>query len=181
MTAATPLFGYVVVSGAPGSGKSTLAGPLAAALALPLLGKDLIKETLHDQIPPGADRAAWSKILGGAAMELLWTLAGAAPAAVLEADFRPGSEYERGRLAALNGPVVEVYCRCPAWLAAQRYAARHTGRHPAHVSGEISLQQLAQFDRPMAVGPVVEVDTTAPVDIETLANRLPALLKAPRP
>ncbi len=34
-------------------------------------------------------------------MELLWALAADAPAVVIEANFRPYSGYERGRLTAL--------------------------------------------------------------------------------
>jgi predicted kinase len=168
----------VIVSGAPGAGKSTLAGPLAQRLGLPLIGKDHIKETLHDHLPPGPDRAAWSKLLGAASMELIWTLARHAPAAVLEANFYPKSDYQRGKLAALPGPLVEVYCRCPPALAAARYAARHAGRHPTHVSGEVTLEQLADFDRPLALGPVIEVDTSAPVDVEAIASQAVALLSA---
>lgn len=41
----------VLVTGAPGAGKTTLAGPLAAALGLPLIGKDVVKETLYDALP----------------------------------------------------------------------------------------------------------------------------------
>ena len=166
--------GFVVVSGAPGAGKSTLAGPLAARLGLSLIAKDDIKETLFDHIPEGPDRAAWSKVLGGASMELLWKLAGLAPAAVLEANFRPHSEYERGKLAALAAPLVEVYCRCPPELAAHRFAARHGHRHPTHVSSEVSLEYLAEFDRPFALGPVIEVDTSGPVDIDALADAIRA-------
>jgi predicted kinase len=162
----------VIVSGAPGAGKSTLAAPLAARLGLPLIGKDHIKETLHDNLPPGPDRAAWSKILGAASFELIWTLASHAPAAVLEANFYPKSDYQRGKLAALPGPLVEVYCRCPPELAAARYAARHAARHPTHVSGEVTLEQLADFDRPIALGPVIEVDTTTAVDVDALAGAI---------
>jgi len=167
--------GFVIVSGAPGAGKSTLAAPLAERLDLPLFAKDLLKESLYDHLPPAADRAAWSLTLGGASMELLWVLASHAPAAMLEANFRPGSAYQRAKLEALPGPLVEVYCRCPAELAAQRYAARHAGRHPTHVSGEVSMAQLAEFDHPLAVGPVIEVDTSAPIDVEALAIRIEAL------
>ena len=167
----------MIVSGAPGAGKSTLAGPLAARLGLPLIGKDHIKETLFDHIPERPDRVAWSKILGAASFEVIWTLASHAPAAVLEANFYPRSDYQRGKLTALAAPLVEVYCRCPPELAAQRYAARHAGRHPTHVSGEVTLDQLADFDRPLGLGPVIEVDTTSPVDAADLASRVSALLR----
>ena len=87
----------VYVSGAPGAGKTTLAGPFAAELEYALLTNDTIKETLHDALgAPEAD-PAWSRRLGGAAMELLWALAARAPAVVIEANFRPYSEFERGR------------------------------------------------------------------------------------
>jgi predicted kinase len=167
----------VIVSGAPGAGKSTLAGPLAARLGLPLIAKDRIKETLFDHIPEGPDRPAWSKILGAASFEVMWTLAAHAPAAVLEANFTPRSEYQRGKLIGLAAPLVEVYCRCPPELAAERYAARHASRHATHVSGEVTLEQLADFDRPLALGPVLDVDTTRPVDIADLARRVAALLR----
>jgi predicted kinase len=85
----------VYVSGAPGSGKSSLGVPLAAELGYALLSKDRIKETLHDAFGAPAPDLAWSRRLGGAAMELLWTLAACAPAVVLEANFRPHSQYER--------------------------------------------------------------------------------------
>ena len=145
-------------------------------LGLPLIGKDHIKETLYDHIPAGVERTAWSKILGAAAFELIWTLASHAPAAVLEANFYPRNDYQRGKLAALAGPLVEVYCRCPPQLAAERYAARHASRHPTHTSGEVSLEQLADFDGPIALGPVIEVDTSAPVDVGPIASKVEAWL-----
>ena len=35
------------------------------------------------------------------------------PAPVIEANFRPQSDYERQRLGALRARIVEVYCDCP--------------------------------------------------------------------
>ena len=79
----------VLVSGTPGAGKSVLARPLAALLGLPLLSKDVIKETLFDVLGHLTDDdLASSRQLGGATMELLWRLAGECPAVVLEANFR---------------------------------------------------------------------------------------------
>ena len=162
----------VLVSGAPGAGKSALARPLAALLGLPLLSKDVIKETLFDVLGhAAADELASSRRLGGAAMELLWRLAGECPAVVLEANFRSQSTYERARVLELTSRPVEVYCRVPPAVAAERYARRGAtdDHHPVHVARTISADLLAEFQRPFGLGPVIEVDTSGPVDIEAVA------------
>jgi predicted kinase len=175
----------VIVSGVPGAGKSTLAGPLAAGLGFALLGKDRIKETLHDALgSPPADRSwsgrPWTKWLGGAAMELIWALAADAPAVVLEANFRPRSEYERGRIIGLGGQVVEVYCDCPIQLATARYNDRAATRHPVHVVDSLSADLAAEFDQPIGLGELVVVDTSAPVDIAWVVNEVLARFSASR-
>jgi predicted kinase len=163
----------VYVSGAPGAGKTSLAGPLAAELGYALITKDTIKETLHDALgAPDAD-LAWSRRLGGAAMELLWTLAARAPDVVIEANFRPYSDYERGRLLGLGGRPVEVHCSCPAELASARYNARP--KHPVHAIKSLPASAMAEYDRPVGVGGLVMVDTTGPVDVTAVAARVRAL------
>ena len=160
----------VYVSGAPGAGKTSLAGPLAAELGYALITKDTIKETLHDALgAPEAD-LAWSRRLGGASMELLWTLAAGAPAVVLEANFRPYSDYERGRLRGLGGQPVEVHCACPPEVAAARYNARAT--HPVHVISTLPVSAMAEYDRPVGIGDLVRVDTTRPVDVAEVASQV---------
>ena len=167
----------VYVSGAPGAGKTTLAGPLAAELEYALITKDTIKETLHDALgAPEADRA-WSRRLGGASMELLWTLAALAPAVVIEANFRPYSEYERGRLLGLGGLPVEVNCACPPALACARFNARAT--HPVHVVKNLPESAMTEYDRPVGIGALVTVDTTAPVDVAVVAAQVRRLHAAP--
>jgi predicted kinase len=160
----------ILVSGAPGAGKTSLAVPLAAALGYSLLSKDHIKETLHDSLAGPAGDLQWSRRIGGASMELLWTLATRCPYVVLEANFRPHSDYQRGRLRQLPGRLVEVYCDCPPATCARRYARRAAaGAHATHVIRELSPEQLAEFDGPVAVGPVIRVDTTTPVDVPAVA------------
>jgi len=166
----------VLVSGAPGSGKSTVAAGLARALCMPLLGKDLIKESLWDTFTPPAGDLQWSRRLGGAAMEVLWTLAAHSPRVILEANFRPHSDYERAKLVALSDRIVEVYCWCPPEIATTRYEARakESTHHPAHVSPTLDPQLLAEFDRPMRLGALIRVDTTLFVNIEALAQEIAA-------
>jgi predicted kinase len=155
------------VSGAPGSGKTSLAVPLAAELGYPLLTKDRIKETLHDAFgAPEPDRA-WSRRVSGAAMELLWALAADAPAVVIEANFRPYSQYERARLSGLAAQPVEVHCACPPELAVTRDNTRVT--HPVHVVTTLPLEAMAEYDRPVGIGTLITVDTTVPADVTAVA------------
>ena len=151
-----------------GSGKTSLAVPLAAELGYALLTKDRIKETLHDAFGAPEPDLAWSRRLGGAAMELLWALAADTPAVVIEeANFRPYSEYERAKLSGLAAQPVEVHCACPPELAVKRYNARVT--HPVHVVTTLQLEAMSEFDRPVGIGTLVTVDTTVTVDVNAVA------------
>ncbi|MEM8532477.1 MAG: AAA family ATPase [Chloroflexota bacterium] len=164
----------VLVSGAPGVGKTTIAEPLAAMLGFALISKDHIKETLFDTLNGKQGDLAYSRQLGGAAMELLWSLAARCPQVVLEANFRPHSDYERSRISALEGQIVEVYCYCPREEIKRRFATRaQTGaRHPTHILTTLSSELLDEYDGPIGIGKVVEVDTSTPMDIPRLVERI---------
>ena len=170
------------MSGAPGSGKSTLAGPLADELGFALLAKDRIKETLAATLGDGDGELAWSQRLGAASMELLWALAADAPAVVLEANFWPDDERHHRHLRALGGHAVEVYCACPLTVALERYAARRAGRHPIHAeaSRAVTPEAWARWVRPLGIGELITVDTSAPVDIAALAAEARIRLGAAR-
>lgn len=171
----------VLVSGPPGSGKSSLALPLAEALGFALLSKDRIKETLWDALRPSAASRSWSRRIGGSAMEVIWALARCCPEVVLEANFRPRSEYERWRLNGLGARIVEVYCCCPLDVARERFAQRATmpDHHPAHVDRAVTPESLAEFGHPFGRWPVILADTTKPVDIPTLCADITAALAGP--
>jgi predicted kinase len=159
----------VLVTGPPASGKTTLARPLAQHLGLPLLGKDTIKEALFDTLGTG-DRA-WSRRLGAAGYAVLLALAREVPAAVLDANFYP--DHGPGLLQACQRPI-EVFCRCPAAEIERRFTQRAPTRHPGHVDHVLDDQLKAALDGGVGLlglgGPVLEVDTSGPVDVTAVAR-----------
>jgi hypothetical protein len=163
----------ILVSGAPGAGKTTLALPLASRLGWPLIAKDQIKETLFDAMGGVGGSLEESRRFGAGAMETLWALAARCPQVVLEANFRPRSDYERARLSGLNGLVVEVHCVCGVSEAIRRFKARGlAGIHPAHPWRLMDDGVFAEFDRPMGVGEVITVDTTRPTDLDWVMTEI---------
>ena len=103
-------------------------------------------------------------MLSRAAMEMLWSLAPCCPKVILEANFRPKSEHERGRLSALHGRKLEVHCHCSPEEAARRFRERATivRQHPAHTMKMLSAELLEEFDRPFGLYPVIDIDTECP-------------------
>lgn len=169
---------FVVVSGPPASGKSTLAPVLAQRLALPLLAKDTVKDALMSTL--GADDVEESRRLGQASVVVLYALARESPVgAVIESVFfRTVAQAE---LRRLPGVVVEVYCRCDRELAERRYQRRAGSRHAGHFDAQRTTAELWNHENsaPVAGGwPVIEVDTTSPVDVNELVERVVAALGA---
>ncbi|MEV0623047.1 ATP-binding protein [Nonomuraea sp. NPDC050404] len=169
----------VLVNGLPGSGKSTLARALGSELGWPVFSKDALKETLADLLerPDEVGEREWSRRLGMAAGESLWTLlATAGRGAVLEspwlAPLRPVVLAGLARAGFEVGPRVrEVWCDVPAELARRRYEARV--RHSIHMDGEAGDERWREWTagaRPLGIGPVYRITTSGVIDIPGLAK-----------
>ena len=168
----------VVVTGPPAAGKTTVARELAARLRLPLIAKDKIKEALFDGL--GTGDAQWSQRLGPPTFGVMLALAEeslrAGASLVLEANFVRGGEVA-ARLAALPARFVQVQCSAPLEVLLERYASRE--RHPGHVDSERigptrELIENGSYEPLDLPGETIRIDTTGPVDLEALVERLRA-------
>lgn len=173
----------VLVNGMPAAGKSTLAPPLAAELGLPLFSKDVIKETHADVFgatpPDDRPQREWNRLFGAAASETMWALLSyASRGAVLESSWRADvrSFAAEGLARAGATRVVEVWCDVPREIAWQRDRERWTTRHAIH-GARMTDEEMAAMNghaEPLGFGPVIRVDTTKPVDVPALAERIAA-------
>jgi hypothetical protein len=144
---------------------------LAAELGIPLIAKDTIKDALMATL--GAPDLDASRRLGGASVTVMLALAREMTDAVLESAWH--RSYAVDELRALNSPIVEVFCRCDRAIVTARYRARAGSRAGGHFDDLRTDEELWNDDvaEPVAGGwPVIEVDTSQPVDIHALARQI---------
>jgi hypothetical protein len=127
----------------------------------------------------GAVARNWSRRLGGAASDILWTLLGQANSgAVVEGTWLANvRELTLAGLARAGADDIrEMWCDVPVAIARTRFDARLSSRHPIHLDSE--PDSLARWEvwskaaEPMRLGAVHRVDTTKPVDVQALAKKI---------
>ena len=167
----------VMVNGLPGSGKSSLAPRLAAQLGAACVAKDRIKEALADAVVTEVPQ------LGAVAMETAWHLAAALSGMVVVDSwwFRPRDLDQARDGLVRSGAVatVEIWCDVPADLARARYVSRK--RHTVHADAEKLATEWGRWAaaaEPLALSPVIRVDTARPVDLRALSDAVRAALWA---
>jgi len=135
----------ILITGHPATGKTTLSYKLAAELNLPLIGKDIIKETLADAMPKPADDLSdtdWSRRLSIATWRLLYQqtedLIRAGVPHIVEANFDP--QYSDAPWQALMSKYVfkpiQIRCEADPQTIIKRYHQRIAdgSRHIIHVN-----------------------------------------------
>jgi predicted kinase len=165
---------YVVVTGPAGSGKSTLSRPLAEQLGLPLLAKDSLKERLLEQGPVATVED--SRAVGRAAVRAMLSAARSLGGGVLDSVWvdRAAALRQIAELQSVT-EVVEVFCRCDVDTMRRRYAERAPTKGPKNFDDERDEAELwpEEVLHPLAGRwPVLEVDTSVPVDVRDVAERV---------
>ncbi len=171
----------ILVNGVPASGKSTVSRMVSAALDVPLLALDTVKEALFAELGTG-DRLH-NRRFGRASYGAIWALVGEFPQqAVVVVDawfgFQPLALLQAHLERAQVTRVIEVWCHAPAEVIAQRYADRARQRHEGHLGLDYvpELRLLAAKAEPLGIGPVISVDTSRPLDAESVMVEVKPLL-----
>lgn len=171
----------IVVSGAPGSGKTVLAKRISENFHIPLINKDIIKESLFDSL--GWNDREVSIKLGIASIELMFLIAGqileAGYPLILENNFH--RHYDSRRFADLRDKyslkIIQIHCTANPDEIIRRYRERTESgdRHPGHLDHtryDNIAAGLAQgiWDPTDIDGRLLEVDTTEfdSVDYDTI-------------
>jgi hypothetical protein len=134
-----------------------------------MLGKDTIKEALFDTLGTG-DRA-WSRRLGRPATRCCWRWRASCRQPCWTPTSTPTTAQGCSRRA--NGPS-RSSAAAPAAEVERRFTRWASARHPGHVDHVLDAQLKAALNGgvgPLSLGgPVLEVDTSGPVDVTAVAR-----------
>jgi predicted kinase len=179
----------IIVSGLPGAGKSTLSQRLADHFLLPLIQKDMIKETLCDVLECAT--LSQSQLYGRASMVLLYQFAEVilkrGHPCIIESVFHLSFSMQDLLKLQQHCPFfpLQIYCRAEIAVLAERVKQRWESgqRHRGH------MEHLRTFDPKLPIpldylqplpldGHIIEVDTTdfEMIDYERLFTQIQLVL-----
>ena len=169
-----------------------MAAWLGKQLKFPVISKDRIKEVLFNEL--GWRDREWSKALGRASVELMYSLADiqleSGNSVILENAFYP--ELASPKLQTLERHhevrILQIICDADSEVLLQRFKSRAESgvRHDGHVDIE-TLDELATSlgqERPLRLeleGRVLRLDTTdfAALSYEAVLDRLVVMMNGP--
>jgi predicted kinase len=135
-------FRLIIITGLPGTGKTTLARELSKRHAVPVIGKDAIKEPLMDVLGSGAPSRVLSNISFAVMFSLAQELLALGNSLILEGNFRSG-EHEAPLLAAMPPiPPAIVQVLCSADEEERRARLLRRGGDPTRHAGHADARQL---------------------------------------
>jgi hypothetical protein len=157
---------YVVLfTGLPAAGKTTLGQSVSAALDIPALRLDSIKESLFDSI--GYSTLAWSEFLTIVSRDMAFRLLPSVGPCVFDVFISP--EEAQRRLLPSVETIIEIHLNVAYENAWRRFVerARSGRRHPGHFNADVTLEffvsslEPQHVDKPFRLGgPLLEIDTT---------------------
>jgi glucokinase len=170
----------LLVNGVPASGKSTVARAVSQARGWPLLTLDTIKEAFFDHLGTG-DRD-FNRQLGKASYQAIFAAIAEFPAGtttVVDAwfGFQPHAVLQNHLACAGITQTAEIWCHAPPEIVGERYRARLAHRHAGHLGESYvpELVKLAGSARPLGRYPLLEIETTRPLDVPALQKWLAAV------
>lgn len=172
----------IVVTGLPGSGKTTIGKKVAQGLTISFLDKDDYLEVLYEE--RGIGDSQWRQALSRESDQLFQQAATQQKTAVLVSHWRPPNlETQSGTptrwLTQSFDRIVELYCVCPAEVAAQRFINRQ--RHAGHLDHLKSHDQVLTWMQdyanhlPLSLGEMVRVDMAENFSMSDLIEELKRL------
>ena len=162
----------VLLNGPPCAGKTHLLEFIANTYALPVMSKDIVKESLYASL--GWSDRAWSRKLSQAAMKLLYEYASSLlsrnHSCLLEANFMAGqAEKEIALLdTTLDFEVWQIFVWAKPEVLHRRFQERanSASRHPGHLDQELQNEYAAdsiphsQMKPIKTGGPLLLLETT---------------------